>query len=763
MAVFPSFKLTKKGEELLNRCIGEGKVLTFTKIKIGNGVPVQDWRELTDIQSSFKEFPVLETSVQKDQVLRIKAYFDNKGFLEDKKFKEIGVFVKLEGLEGEFLYSYTNAGDTGDIIPSENRGFFSRTLDIANYIGYATNITFNIESVRNDYDFNTEAEVKVATFLKAGDRIRLWGRLVQGDIQVRHGIVTSSSTSLTIDNGLFVQLTGEIIVNTIEDLKNLKGAIEGAVVEVLGYYEKGDGAGHKRIIAQADDGSGVQLVNGLWANIIHNSKVDVSWFGARGNGIISGIELLGEDDSAFLNKAIIFCKNTSATLVGDKNYRLDEQIIIYCDFYFPNSTFYTNVNLQKHAIILDSKGNNFTIDKVIASGNSHLTSKNWDKENYAIGIGFSAGNFYNKNVSINEIFYHNRGLDISPSKGNFVGYNRFKILSIIDCGWGININPVTSEDWVNQNEFYVNRIRQNSSSAGNKATRIRVVKEDGLISTPNENMFINTCLEGSHGVVIYSKNSSSKFLNIRLEAVPEKSMIFDNEISNYVASNSIIGALEFNINKLDLRRNALMPYIVSDFNIYMKQMLEVSTPITSSPIAVFKNSDKKDFLKIYGDKIYLCDQLSGIEKIVFRGNLGGNAFIDFTNGSIIRRYSEIETRLEKFNLYNSYINSGYNAPQTTKNGELFLDLKGKLKVFNGEWKEIVLSNPIQTLNTPYHVEKMKSEGVYNDFITYMDEKTAYDNQQRKQSDIVDGVANLNVIEEPVPSEALLAFKEKYLG
>ncbi|MGL5716725.1 MAG: hypothetical protein ACRCX2_27165 [Paraclostridium sp.] len=273
MAVFPSFNLTKKGEELLNRSIGEGRVLTFTKFKLGDGVPTEDWRDLVNVQSSFKEFPVLETAIQADQVLRIRGYFDNKGFATDKQFKEIGIFVTLDGVAGEHLYSYTNAGDTGDIIPAESRGFYSRTLDVNNYIGYATNITFNIEQTRDNFDFNTENELKVATFLKKGDKIRLWGRLVLGDIETLNYIVTDEVTSFILDNGLYCKLAGDNTVSNIKtDLVNLKGAVVGDVVEVLGFHAKGDGSHHKRIAKDKDDGSGEQGQNGIWWCVVKNSE-----------------------------------------------------------------------------------------------------------------------------------------------------------------------------------------------------------------------------------------------------------------------------------------------------------------------------------------------------------------------------------------------------------------------------------------------------------------------------------------------------------
>lgn len=105
-------------------------------------------------------------------------------------------------------------------------------------------------------------------------------------------------------------------VNTIEELKsqNLK---VGDIIEVLGYYQAGDGAGHKRIISNEDDGSGIQLSNGLWANIVHNGEVNVSWFGAKGDGVT--------DDTQFIKKSNL--PNVNIINFNRKKYRVTDNII----------------------------------------------------------------------------------------------------------------------------------------------------------------------------------------------------------------------------------------------------------------------------------------------------------------------------------------------------------------------------------------------------------------------------------------------------
>lgn len=80
--------------------------------------------------------------------------------------------------------------------------------------------------------------------------------------------------------------------DTIDELVNKSmGLAVGEVVTLNGYYSADDGATHKRVIADTDDGSGVELRSGKWANIVHNGEVNVSWFGAKGDGVFDNTEI----------------------------------------------------------------------------------------------------------------------------------------------------------------------------------------------------------------------------------------------------------------------------------------------------------------------------------------------------------------------------------------------------------------------------------------------------------------------------------------
>lgn len=127
----------------------------------------------------------------------------------------------------------------------------------------------------------SEIDGKQVAYIDIGDSYDLDYEVVDTENADRVGIGTYKTTLRTAD--------------TIEDLKRLNLKV-GDVIEVLGYYTKGDGANHKRKIESEDDGSGVQLSNGLYANIVHNGEVNVSWFGAKGNGT--------DDDTISVQKAL---------------------------------------------------------------------------------------------------------------------------------------------------------------------------------------------------------------------------------------------------------------------------------------------------------------------------------------------------------------------------------------------------------------------------------------------------------------------------
>lgn len=181
----------------------------------------------------------------------------------------------------------------------------------------------------------SEIDGKQVAYIDIGDSYDLDYEVVDTETADRVGIGTYKTTLRTAD--------------TIEDLKRLNLKV-GDIVEVLGYYTKGDGADHKRKIESSDDGSGVQLANGLWANIVRTSSVKVEWLGCRHSDD-------NFDNAPLLMKTIIN-SDISVFEFDDKTYTMSElQIINYSDLDYKtvhlktNNTYFQNYNLEQDYVI----------------------------------------------------------------------------------------------------------------------------------------------------------------------------------------------------------------------------------------------------------------------------------------------------------------------------------------------------------------------------------------------------------------------------
>ncbi|MGL5717814.1 MAG: right-handed parallel beta-helix repeat-containing protein [Paraclostridium sp.] len=139
-----------------------------------------------------------------------------------------------------------------------------------------------------------------------------------------------------LDNGNYVgtaeDLNNDIkgrlpYVNTIEDLTKQTKYVIGDIVEVLGYYTKGDGGGHPRQ-KKPTGYTGVDAVIGadgsIWG-IVHSGEVSVSWFGAKGNESV--------DNSKYIQNCIDFTSLSSADAISFSNmlYKCDRRIVLKSD------------------------------------------------------------------------------------------------------------------------------------------------------------------------------------------------------------------------------------------------------------------------------------------------------------------------------------------------------------------------------------------------------------------------------------------------
>ncbi|MGL5229576.1 MAG: hypothetical protein ACRC8F_02010 [Cetobacterium sp.] len=134
-------------------------------------------------------------------------------------------------------------------------------------------------------------------------------------------------------NGKYISVSKDKYkVDTIEDLKKSKKYKIGDIVEVLGYYSKGDGAGHRRQKV-AEGYTGEDAVIGadesIW-KVVLSDYIDIRWLGAKNDGttdiseIINKLNTITDTDkvitqgSYLLNKKIqlagVWIVNNGATI-----------------------------------------------------------------------------------------------------------------------------------------------------------------------------------------------------------------------------------------------------------------------------------------------------------------------------------------------------------------------------------------------------------------------------------------------------------------
>ena len=817
MSYFKGLKLTKLGETLLANINGNlNETLTFTSGEIGAGIINNDdeIRFLTTLKEKWKDLDII--SIEKDEkdetIVKLELQFSNIDLKEAKIFREIGIYAK--GNNGEpVLFAYSNAGENYDYIPLPQDNPQNFTIQI------------NLKITSNS---KIDAIINMAGFVTIGKMIEyLKNKLTQ--------------------------------IPTIAELQSRKNLKIGDIVEVLGYYSAGDGAGHKRIISNEDDGSGVQLNNGLWANIVHNGEVNVSWFGAKGDGIT--------DDSDVLNKIIEYCKNNNTNDIkfnSNKFYLLNKTIYINdlrSDFKQKRLTFDMNTKDYREGCIVANTGaevfkftNCNCVDInlcVLSTKHSDYNSINFvipENERKGCSIVFSTGR-KNKNgiegsahtFNFNIACYLEDNPSINKGLGTIAIYNdtcevsNYNLKNGVANTWCVltrndylgkypeNTYKKSCKDhWItskivgiykngqvffidNIDNFYFNGYAYGSSSKSEDNSSFIYLHgslQNFYIQTDIEH--ISYCIRGKQlnygelkviGINIHSLIKLKQLLNVNVVEntyfIKNSNVIYepyDNSDSYVTNFNLYLG----NISHLNPKK-IISATKQTNFNVFSPnreinytdviKYLENETTKEKAPIKI--HTDRG----VYDEKNRVSFQYHfGVPTGEFQLKAPGSLFINSAANSSIDGKG-ILYYYRGNGKYSTIGQQGYrtiaDANVTTPNfiGELAIE-NGKLIIATGinrgEWS----NRPTPaTLNTVYHTEKMKQEGVYNDFITYMDEKTLYDKQQRnleKERQLAYQEAlkenpnltyeefmslqpmTLNLIEEPQPSARLQEFMDKYL-
>lgn len=219
------------------------------------------------------------------------------------------------------------------------------------------------------------------------------------------------------------------VYNTIAEMQKDSKLKVGKVVEVLGYYQAGDGTNHKRVIADSDDGSGIQLSNGLWANIVHNGEIRITWLGITK-------DTLADDNKAIINKVISKVVSLNKLILDTifKCYEIEitKEIEITGVLDNKSNIYIKNEDDSKNTIIFKTNGGETYLRNFLISGGlngiySEELSFNPRLDNiYCYGCAL-AGINHTPNEKYNQSGYSNSFV-FSYMKNVKLTYNKYGIL-----------------------------------------------------------------------------------------------------------------------------------------------------------------------------------------------------------------------------------------------------------------------------------------------------------------------------------------------
>lgn len=720
----------------------------------------------------------------------------------------------------------------------------------------------NQAGVNNVESVNNAADEKIQEIAGAFDN-----EIAQGKIEI------TEHTNTEIDRINATGIDGKLTkVDTIVQLQATDFQV-GEVVEVLGYYDKTDGATHKRVIAESDNGSGVQLNNGLWANIIHNGEVNVSWFGTKGDGIT--------DDSIKIQKCFDFRPPVIVFPSGTfmiKNTLKPLQRVEIKGQGVKKTIFTSDLDIDIFQIYWRTTLRDCTVISTYPAGGSYGlirfqnyegTDTKTDEEPFAymnklINVEATEGSAYNiACVNIGYTLFENidctlcKGeagiiLDGEPTSHRFgttltmEGTNRItankglgmlirnqlghKIKAIIEGNGSSAIKLEGYAKDIELNCYFENNCVFTTSNEDSilwiDCNRLEGLKCNSLFDRTNRNIYcVNVTKTEISGVAIndfsgsyYEKNDDlfmKNSSNLRFN-MPKSTIYSDNIFKPRI--NNMLGVEQ------SLYSSGTSKIKNSNFKIIngkiegwsLINMVNTGSGIFGSKNAIYSNVDypasklqQVNIQENLENEVNIpCLVFIGRGKIVgthsvelnqsFKSRLiigtkdSGNIFIDLNEIYLLDINKPVVINLSSLLAPRKFPNktniTGMTLELYPTNGTLLryvgmFDLNAPF--FYHDDSNVVQSSTyaIETLNTPYHVEKMKSEGVYTDFVNYMDAEVEYKSMLKKKEErdlesynlalqsnpdltydefMARQPLMLMAIEEPQPSKKLLEFAKKYL-
>lgn len=832
--------LTNSGKEYLATRLANELPVKFIKAKIGNGsVPLLTNPANTTDLYNFKKQVTILNAVQEQNSIKLTLQITNDGINEGFYLKEIGIYVDDNGKE--VLYWYCN---------EDNSQYINAQSDIP--------IVFEIDIMMEVTNINST-------------------------------IVEWTGKDTWISKTYFDEKVRTFEIPTIAELQSRKNLKVGDIVEVLGYYTAGDGAGHKRIIANEDDGSGVQLNNKLWANIVHNGEVNIKWLGAKGDGINDDTNAFNTQFNLFVPAGTFLINNTIKMqsgnyLRGENMYdsiikvgsdvdgiwvNTDctlENLAFNCDLETYNSDVIkigdeTFTKQGKLSTMCGVKINNISSDFKMRNGRGnlfHILSSGFRQDGTKLPVG--EGYWGLKINHIRYRGYYNRAFKIESKIWNKTTNQPWLTYSTVSDvkGWKA-ITAIEGVTTFESGDYQSNNILGKTLTVGitfedcnfesGDKTKDGVIS-NGVLLELKKPFYLGDFhlgLPGYHQYKIYyyekisnygslvfydyvNHSSLTKIFNLvnyqskvedfinskinfilstndnyfykdemyyftSIHDIKSKHLVWLVSFNKKDRNNNTISdkRIEFILGYTALRKLRAEPQFAEATFYYGYNKPDIPMTViikNSSFIPEFVYEEDDNFVKIGIVHTPEVSDLPIRKSFCLLSDQGGRARLN--KAPIDEEIDEIRYKeLKKCNITQSGSFEFYGDVKSLNLIDfniIFLPRTNQLKVFNENNRKFYSLSLIEDgtpaqLNTLYHLEKMKQNGVYNDYISYMDEKIVYDKQQRKiekQKQFAYEQAlkenpnlsyeefmsvqpmTLNLVEEPQPSEALKKFMEKYL-
>ncbi|MGL5051552.1 MAG: right-handed parallel beta-helix repeat-containing protein [Fusobacteriaceae bacterium] len=700
----------------------------------------------------------------------------------------------------------------------------------------------------------------MAEFKRVRQRTTNSLRIKNGLAQVEPNelVITTDTKELFFKDecGSFINVGGknDITINTIADLKLMNNLVVGDVVQVLGYYEKGDGSHHLRKISTIDDGSGELLANGLFANLIHDKKIDVKWFGAKNNKF--------EDSSDSIRKCLEYAKtNMVVVLINGKflclssfdvtgikitseNKKGGTNLIAFTssrlgylgwDYIMNvgNGTQITAEDVFKDGIFSESAlffpvsdglttTTQFEVSNIIVCGYYRSKGFNGMKTVDVVGRTYYAGPHQLNNLSVtgfdgDGIVLHSLevtildGLSASGNNGNglFINNKRendspFEYVEFNNCFFSENrLNGVKANIFKKNVKFYncnFNNAGQYTFGSSDGYDRTYLDKDIEMLNcgvyiadtqrgsnsnsfSIGENLIFDKCFCELTEKMLHLKSASNQRTYNNL-AVTNTYML-----GTYTPhSSSTIGFFDYGYGAgLTLRNNNTTtakqfinkqrPNIVGildvDISNYDTKLDINKTSLLSNKQALIDIKDCSFYVDINNTDVVRTTTTDVLKKIYGTTTTQEEKQplqILFTVSNTWRTFNSDESTIDIYSFFKGVSGNFVIKKLTSNSNEVTCSTTGILTIKNNPYSVCSIQRldnssflnsdrggtvvMLNYLNTPYYFLKMKQEKIFEDFITYMDEKITYEKEIKEynESKLIDYKIKLE-------QNALLTYEE----